>query len=261
MLLCYDRPGRGHFVLERIGAPEPDVRTPLSMQWYDRLGLVPFDVRAQASSPVGWYRFTAPPGLRGMNVSARGQIQAWADGRPLSVMKEGTLPHGVAQYQVRVPVPVPGKAQIVLCIEQERGFYGGAALPEPIKLDCGSGLMAAGDWSQGSALACYSGGAWYRKTIALTAEQVRTRVLLNLGSVVATAELHANGHNVGIRVAPPWAWDMSEFVRPGDNRIEILVYNTLANHYLTIPTRYRGSLKSGLLGPVRVEFQGPGTLP
>jgi hypothetical protein len=35
-----------------------------------------------------------------------------------------------------------------------------------------------------------------------------------------------------------------------------LVYNTLANHYLTIPTKYRGgSLKSGLLGPVKLEFK------
>jgi len=41
----------------------------------------------------------------------------------------------------------------------------------------------------------------------------------------------------------------------GENRIEILVYNTLANHYLTIPTRYRGSLRSGLIGPVRLEMQ------
>jgi hypothetical protein len=42
-------------------------------------------------------------------------------------------------------------------------------------------------------------------------------------------------------------------VKPGENRIEVLVFNTLANHYLTIPTRYRGELTSGLLGPVTLE--------
>jgi hypothetical protein len=33
----------------------------------------------------------------------------------------------------------------------------------------------------------------------------------------------------------------------------VLVYNTLANHYVTIPTRYRGDVTSGLLGPVTLE--------
>ena len=31
------------------------------------------------------------------------------------------------------------------------------------------------------------------------------------------------------------------------------MFNTLANHYLTIPTRYRGELTSGLLGPVMLQ--------
>jgi hypothetical protein len=33
----------------------------------------------------------------------------------------------------------------------------------------------------------------------------------------------------------------------------VLVFNTLANHYVTIPTRYRGELTSGLLGPVTIN--------
>jgi hypothetical protein len=49
--------------------------------------------------------------------------------------------------------------------------------------------------------------------------------------------------------------DIGPYAKAGTNRLEILVYNTLANHYLTIPTRYRGSLRSGLLGPVRLEGQ------
>ena len=40
----------------------------------------------------------------------------------------------------------------------------------------------------------------------------------------------------------------------GENTIEVLVYNTLANHFQTIPSRYRGSPESGLLGPVRLVF-------
>jgi gluconolactonase len=47
--------------------------------------------------------------------------------------------------------------------------------------------------------------------------------------------------------------DISKQVKPGENRIEVLVFNTLANHYLTIPTRYRGEPTSGLLGPVTLR--------
>ncbi len=55
-----------------------------------------------------------------------------------------------------------------------------------------------------------------------------------------------------MRVAPPWRFEVGNLVRSGDNLLEVLVCNTLANHYLTIPTRYRGSPLSGLLGPVRL---------
>ena len=78
---------------------------------------------------------------------------------------------------------------------------------------------------------------------------------MNLGDVAAIAEVRINGQVAGIRVAPPWTIDMGEHVQAGENRIGILVYNTLANHYVTIPTRYRGSLRSGLIGPVRLEIR------
>ena len=61
---------------------------------------------------------------------------------------------------------------------------------------------------------------------------------------------------IGIRVAPPWRVDISSQVKAGENRIEVLIYNTLANHYLTIPTHYRGELTSGLLGPVTLDVNG-----
>jgi hypothetical protein len=135
----------------------------------------------------------------------------------------------------------------------ETGFCGAAVFPDPVRLECGPGVAALGDWSKAGALECYSGGAWYRKTVALTPEQARGSIALNLGRVVATAEVRVNGEVAGIRVAPPWRVDISKHVKPGENRIEVLVFNTLANHYLTIPTRYRGDVTSGLLGPVTLE--------
>lgn len=260
LLLRFDAPGRGHFVLEKVGMPEPKVRTPLAMRWYDRPGVLRYDVYPADPKPVGWYRFVSAPGLRAMTVTCHGVPQGWADSRPLRVERQQERASGAIQYRLSLDEPIRGMAHVALRIEQERGFYGGAALSEPIRLDCGPGYMTVGDWSQGSALQCYSGGAWYRKTVTLTADRIHGRVLLNLGDVAATAEVWVNGGQAGIRVAPPWTVDVSDLVKVGDNRIEILIYNTLANHYLTIPTRYRGPLQSGLLGPVTIETRPVVTL-
>ena len=86
------------------------------------------------------------------------------------------------------------------------------------------------------------------------------RVILDLGGVCATAEIRVNGRAAGFLVTPPWKVDISEQVTSGENRLEILVYNTLANHYSTIPTRYGGELSSGILGPVTIRILTPAVL-
>lgn len=253
---------RGMWYTHQMGPPQLDAPAPekkasgaLAMRWYNDPNVLPFDARPQDAQPAGWYRFTAPPGLRAMRIIARGRVQAWADGRPLQVPAGKRLPDGTLEYRVAVAQPSTGMAKVALRVEQERGCYGGAALPEPVALDCGPGLMELGDWSQKGALEQYSGGAWYRKTVTLAPEQARGPVMLDLGDVVASAEVRINGKPAGVRVTPPWRLDVSSLVKPGENRIEVLVCNTLANHYSTLPTHYRGDLKSGLIGPVRIVTQ------
>ncbi len=48
--------------------------------------------------------------------------------------------------------------------------------------------------------------------------------------------------------------DLVTLAKPGENRLELLVYNTLSNHYTSIPTMFRGSTAAGLLGPVFVRI-------
>jgi len=98
----------------------------------------------------------------------------------------------------------------------------------------------------------YSGGAWYRKTVVLTAEQARGAITLDLGKVVASAEVRVNGKPAGVR-SRRHAGGHFTLRQTRRQPIEVLVYNTLANHYLTIPTNYRGDPTSGLLGPVTLE--------
>ena len=258
LLLKYVGDVRGSFVLVDAAAPkEGGPRTPLAMTWYDQPGVMLYDPTPADKPHVGWYRFTSPPGLRAMKGAAYGKVRAWAGGRELTVEQGARLTDGTTAFRTAIAQPEPGPVNVALRIEQQPGYYAGAAVPEPIALDCGLGQMALGDWSKVGVMATYSGGAWYRKKITLSPEQTRGRVMLQLGEVVATAEVRVNGQAAGIRVAPPWSVDITPFVKPGENQVEILVYSTLANHCTTIPTRYRGSPTAGLIGPVTIEVQMP----
>ncbi|MDQ1256082.1 MAG: hypothetical protein QG656_678 [Candidatus Hydrogenedentes bacterium] len=260
VLLRYDAVGRTHFVLELADAPSDAPEYPLAMRWYTDSGVVPFDAKPVESQPVGWYRFKSPPGLRAMKIVARGTVKAWANGEPMTVTLVSARSDGAVEYAAAVTQPDALAVNVAVRVVQERGCYGGAALPSPIELDCGPGQMPAGDWSQMGVLADYSGGVWYRKTVTLTPEQTQGRVTLDLGKVCATAEVRVNGDSAGVKLTPPWTVDISKQVKPGANRIEILVYNTLANHYATIPTRYGGASESGLIGPVSIQTSAPVTL-
>ncbi len=265
LLLRYDQPGYGHvvFAVEPLPAPAAIPASgpmPMAARWHAESRILPFDLKPWDPRPVGWYRFEAPPGLRSMRVTARGGLEAWADGVPLKVQRlPETRPDGASVYHVQADAVLAGCARIALRLTQARGDYGGAAIPEPVAFDCGVGRMAPGDWSKREGLASYSGGVRYQRTIRLTPEQAGRATWLDLGRVVASAEVTVNGRKVGVCTAPPWRMDVSGSLKPGENRFEVLVLNTLANHYLTIPTRYRGSLESGLIGPVRLECSGPFT--
>jgi hypothetical protein len=252
LLLRYDAPGKGWFTVQARDAVRvaPSLGKPsanLTTRWPTTPGLLPFDTRPGAAHPAGWYRFVAPPGLRAMTIIARGKVQAWADGASVPVVSGRERVDGARELRAALPQVAVRPVVVALRIEQERGAYAGAALPEPIRLDCAPGEIELGDWSGNDGLSNYSGGAWYRKRVDLPRSG---KVTLDLGKVASSAEIHVNGVRVGTRLAPPWRLDISKWTKVGENQIEVLVYSALANHYGTIPTRYRGSPVSGLLGPV-----------
>jgi hypothetical protein len=226
----------------------------LAMSWFNQPGLLPFDTRPQDARPAGWYRFVSPPGLRGLTIVARGKVQAWADGQEMSFVAGQPREDGSIEIKATVLSPAVAPVVVALRIEQERGAYGGSALIDPIQLDCGRGQTLLGDWTKQGVLESYSGGAWYRKTGRLTTEQTRGHLEMDLGKLSSSAEVRINGQPAGIRVAPPWKFDITQVVKPGENRVEVLVLSALGGHYSTIPTRYLGSLVSGLIGPANISI-------
>ncbi|MCX6902278.1 MAG: hypothetical protein NTW03_02115, partial [Verrucomicrobia bacterium] len=111
-----------------------------------------------------------------------------------------------------------------------------------------------GNWWGGGEQASEQTTRLDEKGTATVTIPVAKQVTLNLGDVAASAAVRVNGQLAGIRMAPPWVVDITQAVKSGENRIEVQVCNTLANHYTTIPTRYRGSTVSGLLGPVTLSI-------
>ena len=256
LLLRYDEPGVSWVLVTEPGFNIPEIIPgSLAMRWHGSKGILPFDVRPEEAEPAGWYRFKAPPGLKAMTVTVHGTIQAWVDGKAIQGLERPGTESGAKRYRFALAEAVKGDASVALRVAQERGLYGGAALPEPVAFECGAGTVLPGDWSRLEGLESYSGGMWYRKEILLPGIADKRRIILDLGDVSSSAEVRVNGQSAGVRVTPPWRWDVTKLVGPRENGFEVLVYNTLANHYMNIPTRYRGNPGSGLLGPVRVVIE------
>ena len=172
-------------------------------------------------------------------------VAAWIDGQPAAV----------EQGRISLETPKKETCRIALRVEQEPGRYAGAAFESPVAFTCAQGRIPLGDWCR-HGLAAYSGGAVYSRRVKLERPHLRGKVLLDLGEVAAAAEVHVNGEPAGVGMSPPWRFDVTRLLVEGENRIEVKVVNTLANHMSTYPTRcvYEGQTVSGLIGPVTIQF-------
>ncbi|NCB04980.1 MAG: hypothetical protein EOM69_05610, partial [Clostridia bacterium] len=227
--------GRGHFVLRKISGEKAERKTPLAMRWYDDPAVLPFDVYAGDLRPE-YFRFTSAPGTCAVHLPrVEGRVEAWLDGAPMKAV-------GKNRFVASAP-SIKAGAVLLKVTPRASGFSGGNLIPEPIVVETsGEGRMALGDWSKMGILNTYSGGVRYRTTFVLSPAEAQARALrLDLGKVAGTAEVWINQKQVGVRVAPPWQLDIASVIKAGTNTLEILVLNTLANHYQTIPSKYKGN--------------------
>ena len=119
----------------------------------------------------------------------------------------------------------------------------------------------------------YSGKASYRTTFNLPLAPARESLALELGEVkdVGIARVTLNGTDLGVVWRPPFRVDVSKIVKPGPNRLEVMVVNSWRNRLIgdqSLPREKRltrtnitvvesGKRKwqlepSGLLGPVKL---------
>jgi hypothetical protein len=128
----------------------------------------------------------------------------------------------------------------------------------------------------------FSGKATYRKTFDLSSDEAKRPVRLQLGEVKCIARVRLNGSDLGVVWTDPWSVDLTGVVKTGRNELEIDVVNTWVNRLIGdagLPKEdritktnialqqgqraikaYQGFAsddpltRSGLLGPVRLEF-------
>jgi hypothetical protein len=120
----------------------------------------------------------------------------------------------------------------------------------------------------------YSGSATYKKEISISDEWISEEidVLLDLGKLWAVGEVIINGKSAGIVWKLPYKVNITDFINPGINQVEIEVVNTWSNRlvgdaitgekYGKTNITYSGTIgtpwkniplnESGLLGPVKL---------
>ena len=116
------------------------------------------------------------------------------------------------------------------------------------------------------AIKYYSGKVVYRTTFTAAVPKDGQRLTLDLGDVAVTAKVRVNGRDAGGVCFAPYRLDVTPFVKDGVNDLEVEVCNLWVNRLIgdagkrdrptwtSLPVRgYRRPVKSGLIGPVRIN--------
>lgn len=118
----------------------------------------------------------------------------------------------------------------------------------------------------------YSGTATYAKSFNLTANEIKgLELILDLGNVQEMASVKINGHQMQVIWSAPFRFDLTPFVKAGNNELEVEVVNMWPNRLIgdaklpenqrltkTNINKFNGPdgetylRESGLLGPVKI---------
>ena len=127
------------------------------------------------------------------------------------------------------------------------------------------------DWAESNneKIKYYSGTAVYSTSFIVDKLSKKENTFINLGNVSVMAQVKLNGHEVGGVWMAPYRIDISDFLQPGENKLEIEVVNLWRNQLIKDKNRPENERytwivvddikvgeaphSSGLLGPVTIE--------
>ena len=141
---------------------------------------------------------------------------------------------------IKVPVRVPGKLP-VLTISKKNWF---------LESDNFSGAVDLGDYAR--LFPFRSGTITYHKLIIIEDLYLNDqRLLLSLGNLKDWCSLRVNDQFVGDKFEEPWEYDISRFIKKGENRLSISITNTISN-LLASDNDDFNVRDYGLYGPVKI---------
>lgn len=248
LLLRYDSAGRTHFILD-CSEETPRQTYPLATTWYNNKSIMRYCPNYRGISDTCHFSFTAPPATEVIHFLAKVPARVYFDDVEADVTYDGSRytarPESVNVHTVNVRIETttaPGSFESAIC--------------DYIDIDCGEGKLPLGDWGEIGGLRCYSGGAVYSRKLDIIKS---AKVELDLGDVGCSCELRVNGKSAGVKLTAPYRFDVTGLIHDGENLIEAEIYNTLYNHYLTIPTGYNNNIqRSGLIGDVKLIYTNKG---
>ena len=113
----------------------------------------------------------------------------------------------------------------------------------------------AGDISGPGKYPNFSGQIGYRTVFSMPEHlEDENGATLDLGEVYETAHVRVNGREAGVRIAPPYIFDISDMLLPGENTLDVLVTNTLVHELRDYFSMSLPMEPSGLLGPVQIRY-------
>jgi hypothetical protein len=214
--------------------------------WFNMLGgTVTWEVRFQIDRAEGNLRavFDRVPEPNRIEIN----------GKPVTEFQKSTyLDHGMREVDIRKLVK-QGENRLTISFElAERAFQGKTGIT-PIELMFDPAMiigdfalepaggdeeyvivgekkgLATGSWAD-QGYPFYTGSIEYRQRVYLEEDFIRgRRCVLEAQEVREIASLGVNDAAVGVRPWKPYTWDVTAFLKPGENEIRIRVWNTLTN--------------------------------
>ena len=108
------------------------------------------------------------------------------------------------------------------------------------------------DMSALGVLPTFSGTFRYETQFEWT--QPASSILLDLGEVFEIGEVWLNEQRLGLRICPPYQFEVGNALRQGRNVLVVEVTNTLVKAQPDFFSRFVQQEPSGLIGPIKLLF-------
>lgn len=80
------------------------------------------------------------------------------------------------------------------------------------------------------------------------------KAIIDLGRAYEIADMSLNGEKVGVKICPPYKFEVSNYLKKGTNKLVVEVTNTLVKSQKDLLSSFAVQEPTGLLGPVKVNL-------